>query len=170
MHSTLNFFLHSPFFQGLILGLLVAGAVWLQGMLKKNRTDRELTRLRDGLSVQMSTAAQNSASHIKENEELRKKLAAMEATFSTLSQKPKRAELKTLYIYDKAIHLMYARTPGFATAWESVLKEAESEMAKAESGLIPLMKKVFHPSLAPRTEIVEEPASEAEREGSEDSR
>ncbi len=152
MDSVVNMFFHNPFFQGLILGLAVALAVWLQGLVKNSKVSRELARMKEGLNAQISTSAQNNAQYIRDNEEMRKKLATMEMTMATLSQKPKRAELKTLYVYDKAIHLMYARTPGFATAWESVLKEAEQEIAKAESGLIPLMKKVFHPSLSARTE------------------
>lgn len=168
MQSILNFFFHNPFFQGLILGLLVAAAVWLQEMTKRSKMTKELAKVKEGLNVQISTAAQNSASYLKENDEMRKKLSAMEMTLATLSQKPKRAELKTLYIYDKAIHIMYARTPGFATAWESVLKEAEAEIAKAESGLIPLMKKVFHPSLSARTDSSEETGPEPEREEQEE--
>ncbi|PIE54651.1 MAG: hypothetical protein CSA35_04575 [Dethiosulfovibrio peptidovorans] len=152
MDSITNVFFNNPFVQGLILGLVVALFIWIQGMIKNGKITKELMRMKEGLNAQISTSAQNNAQYIRENEEMRKKLASMEMTMATLSQKPKRAELKTLYVYDKAIHLMYARTPGFATAWESVLKEAEQEIAKAESGLIPLMKKVFHPSLSARTE------------------
>ncbi len=164
MQSITDLLLHNPFIQGLMFGLAVALVVWLQGIAKNGKISRELTRLKEGLNAQISTAAQNSALYIKENEDMKKKLATMEMTLATLSQKPKRAELKTLYVYDKAIHLMYARTPGFATAWESVLREAEQEIAKSESGFIPLMKKVFHPSLSAKTETTEETIVDAEPE------
>ncbi len=155
MQSVTDLLLNNPFIQGLVLGLAIALIFWLQGIAKNSKLNKENSRLREGMNAQISTAAQNNALYIRENEEMKKKLATMEMTLSTLSQKPKRAELKTLYVYDKAIHLMYARTPGFATAWESVLREAEQEIAKSESGFIPLMKKVFHPSLSAKTEVDE---------------
>nr|WP_321501966.1 hypothetical protein [uncultured Dethiosulfovibrio sp.] len=165
MQSVTDLLLHNPFIQGLVLGLAIALIFWLQGIAKNSKLNKEVSHLREGMSAQISTAAQNNALYIKENEDMKKKLATMEMTLSTLSQKPKRAELKTLYVYDKAIHLMYARTPGFATAWESVLREAEQEIAKSESGFIPLMKKVFHPSLSAKTEP-DETVVEAEPEHS----
>lgn len=163
MQSITDLFLHNPFIQGLALGLAIALVFWLQGIAKNRRLNKEIYRLKEGMNAQISTSAQNNVLYIRENEEMKKKLATMEMTLSTLSQKPKRAELKTLYVYDKAVHLMYARTPGFATAWESVLREAEQEIAKSESGFIPLMKKVFHPSLSAKTEV-EETVVDAEPE------
>lgn len=167
MQSLTDLLVNNPFIQGLVFGLAVAAIAWLQGIVKNGKLNKEVSKLKDGLNAQISTSAQNNAQYIRENEEMKKKLANMEMTLATLSQKPKRAELKTLYVYDKAVHLMYARTPGFATAWESVIKEAEQEVAKAESGLIPLMKKVFHPSLSAKTES-DETVTETDTERSEE--
>ena len=56
-------------------------------------------------------------------------------------------ELKTLYLYDKTIHLMFCKVPGFSTIWEDTLKEAQKEMEEIESGKKKLFDKIFHPSL-----------------------
>lgn len=158
MQSIINVLTNNPFVQGLVMGLAVAAVVWLQGIAKNRKLNKDVLRLREGLNTHISSSAQNNAQFIKENEDMKKKLSNMEMSLATLAQKPKRAELKTLYVYDKAVHLMYARTPGFATAWESVIREAELEIAKADSGFIPLMKKVFRPSLSARTEPEESSA------------
>ena len=42
---------------------------------------------------------------------------------------------------------MSERAPGYAPAWENCVKEAESEVIKTETGLLPFIKKVFRPSL-----------------------
>ncbi|HNR51645.1 MAG TPA: hypothetical protein PKI80_08680, partial [Deltaproteobacteria bacterium] len=50
---------------------------------------------------------------------------------------------RQLHVYDRAIHAMLARAPGFAPTWEMVLKEAEDEVAQAETGITAFMRKVF---------------------------
>jgi hypothetical protein len=37
-----------------------------------------------------------------------------------------------LYVYDKAIHIMFEKHPGFAAMRAGVLKEAKTEIEKAE--------------------------------------
>jgi hypothetical protein len=43
---------------------------------------------------------------------------------------------------------MNGRAPGFGPAWEGAVKEAEAEVAQTDSGIMPMLRKVFRPSLA----------------------
>jgi len=47
---------------------------------------------------------------------------------------------------------MQMRAPGFSSAWEISLQEAEAEYEANETGLKSIIKRVFKPSLAQKTE------------------
>jgi hypothetical protein len=72
----------------------------------------------------------------RENENLR-------ISVKSLGQKPGRAELRLLNIYDAALRKMMSQAPGFSTAWENSLQEAEREYEANESGLKSIVSKVF---------------------------
>jgi len=76
----------------------------------------------------------------QENENLR-------ISVQTLGQKPGRAELRLLNIYDAALRKMMLQAPGFSSAWEVSLREAEKEYEENEKGLKSIIKKVFGPSI-----------------------
>jgi hypothetical protein len=59
-----------------------------------------------------------------------------------LNQKPGRQELRQVQIYQKAIEIMFEKSPGFAPAWQITVKEAEEEMKRAERGIIPFFKRM----------------------------
>ena len=59
-----------------------------------------------------------------------------------LNQKPGRQELRQAQIYQKAVEIMFEKSPGFAPAWQITLKEAEEEMKNAERGIIPFIKRM----------------------------
>jgi len=80
-----------------------------------------------------------------ELEKLRKQNENLRITVKSLQQKPNRAEIRQLHVFDKAIHAMLARAPGFAATWEMVLKESEDEIEKSETGITAFMRKVFVP-------------------------
>jgi hypothetical protein len=80
-----------------------------------------------------------------ELEQLRKTNENLRITVRSLQNKPGRAEIRQLHVYDKAIHSMLAKAPGFAPTWEMVLKEAEDEIAQTETGIGAFMRKVFVP-------------------------
>lgn len=138
-----------PFTLGLVLGLVVALWAWLHGLMKQRACARDNQTLREHLHTQMQINAAGNANTREELEALRKQNENLRITVATLKAKPGRAEVRTLHLYDRAVHLMYAKAPGFASAWESMLKEAEAELEKSESGLVPLIRKVFRPSLIP---------------------
>jgi hypothetical protein len=140
-----------PFAIGLYAGLAVAAAVWIQGLLKRRSIARDSQLLRQHLHTQMEINAKGNESTRKELEDLRQRNENLKITVATLKGKPGRAELRTLHLYDKAVHLMYEKAPGFASSWESILREAESELEKSETGILPLIRKAFRPSLTQGT-------------------
>lgn len=140
-------YLTHPFTIGLAIGLAVACIVYLRGIMKRRSVVKGNQTLREHLQTQMEISAKGNECTRKELEDIRKQNENLRITNANLKHKPGRAELHTLVLYDKAIHLMYARAPGFAPAWESILKEAEDELRQSDSGLVPLLRKVFRPSL-----------------------
>jgi Rod binding domain-containing protein len=67
-----------------------------------------------------------------------------------LQNKPDKAEMRQFRIQEIAISAMREQAPGFAGAWEKATRQAEAEVASAESGFTKLMRKVV-PGLRPST-------------------
>lgn len=143
-------FSFSSLLLGLIIGLLFSIVVWIQSKIKnKSRIKtyvEENERLKSHLNTQMHISAKGNEAVQKELNEQRQINDNLRSTISVLKEKPGRDKLHVLYVYDKAIHLMFEKHPGFATMWAGALKEAEYEIEKAESGFLPMVKKVFKPS------------------------
>ena len=139
--------LNHPFTYGLGLGVVGIILVWLNAVIKRRSLVKEVRELRKHLHRQMEIN-QKGQDHVRtELEDLRKQNENLRVTNATLKQKPGRAELQTLVAYDKALRKMQGRVPGFAQAWENVLSEAEKEVEQSESGILPLIRKAFLPSL-----------------------
>lgn len=140
--------LQNPFVIGLGVGLVVAIVFWISGLMNRRGLVKELKTLREHLQRQMEINQKGSDAQKKELEDLRKQNENLRVTNATLKQKPGRAEIQTLTVYDKALHIMNGRAPGFGPAWEGAIKEAEAEVAQADTGIMPMLRKVFRPSLA----------------------
>jgi len=141
--------LTNPFTLGLGLGLLLALLLGVTAWWKRRSLVLDNRQLREHLYTQMTINAKGQQEAAKEMEELKKQCENLRITVASLKNKPSKAELHTLYLYDKAIHLMYEKAPGFAPAWETNLKDAEMELAKANTGLAAWFRKMIHPSLPP---------------------
>lgn len=141
-------FLTHPFSIGLGTGLILVLVVWINGILKRR------SLVKEHLHTQMGINARGNESTITEIAELRKQTENLRVTNATLKQKPGRAELQTLAVYDKALHIMFAKAPGFAPAWENILEEANDDLKRAETGLIPLIRSVFRPSLSKSNRVL----------------
>ncbi len=132
------------FLVGVAFGLIF----YFSSLVKRRELSREIRSLKESLQVQMSINAEGNRAMTKLNADLTEKNKNLEISLAALKSRPEKAEIQKLMVYDKAIHLMYERAPGFAPAWESVLKEAESEMAKSNNGLIAWTRKIIRPSLS----------------------
>lgn len=135
---------------GLGIGLLLCIVIWIQGRIKSNQKIKhyveENAQLKSHLNTQMNITAKGNEA--VQNDLLVKQriIDNLRSTISSLKERPGRDKLRVLYVWDKAIHIMFEKHPGFATMWVGVLKEAETEIEKSEKGFLPLVKKVFNPS------------------------
>jgi predicted nucleic acid-binding Zn-ribbon protein len=129
----------SIFGVGLGLGLLIALSVWINSLSKR----KEIAELKKHLHTQMSINAKGYEQLQNEVEKLKKENENLRITIASLSNKPGRAELKTLHIWDKAIRILTLKSPTFAPAWEMAIAEANKEIEDAESGMKALVRKVF---------------------------
>ena len=143
----MDFLMAHPFVLGLCCGLIVALAAIIEGRLRSRAIHKELELLKKYLHTQMEINIKGTSVMKDELEDLRKQNENLRITVSSLKDKPGRSEVHVLHVYDKAVHLMNERAPGFAPAWENCVKEAENEVIKTETGLLPFIKKVFRPSL-----------------------
>ena len=135
---------------GLAIGLLLCLVVWIQARIKtkmqiKNFVE-ENEQLKSHLHTHMNISAKGNEAVQQDLAIQRKTIENLRSTIGVLKEKPGRDKLNVLYVYDKAIHLMFEKHPGFATMWAGVLKEAEAEIEKTESGFLPMIKRVFKPS------------------------
>lgn len=134
---------------GLAIGLLFCIIVWFQGRVKARQQLRnyveENLQLKNHLNTTMNITAKGNEALNKELSNKQKTIDNLKSTISALKEKPGRDKLRLLHLWDKSIHIMFEKHPGFATMWASVLKEAETELSKSETGFLPLVKKVFSP-------------------------
>jgi len=145
MADMLKSLLQEPFVWGLIIGIAVAIFLWIRGIIKQAGQKKEIKKLKGSLYTKMEIDAKGHKTREDELEKLRKQNENLRITVKSLQQKPNRAEIRQLHVFDKAIHAMLARAPGFAATWEMVLKESEDEIEKSETGITAFMRKVFVP-------------------------
>lgn len=138
-----------PFTLGLLLGLVIAAVIGINGWLKRRSLVKDNQLLKEHLQVQMTINNRGNQETLQELEQLKRQNENLRVSLAVLKNRPDKSELKTLYLYDRAIHMMYEKAPGFAPAWESFIKEAEAEMEKTNTGLMAWARRVIHPSLTP---------------------
>jgi MFS superfamily sulfate permease-like transporter len=135
---------------GLGIGILLCIVIWIQCRIKSNQKIKtyveESAQLKNHLNTQMNITSKGNEAIKNELDAKQKIIENLKSTISALKERPGRDKLRVLYVYDKAIHIMFEKHPGFATMWAGVLKEAEVEIEKSETGFLPLVKKVFKPS------------------------
>ena len=147
-----------------VWGLAIGIVLWLLTVLKysfkirsvkkdgniRNLSLRnEMTKLKEHLQTQLEIEAEKKEYEKKKIEQLKEEAENLRTTVQTLKQKPKREEMVLLQIYDRAIHIMLERAPGFGPTWENTLKDAKKEIDQANRGIVPFIKRVIHPSAHP---------------------
>lgn len=121
---------------GLALGLFAAVVVWATAWWRRRAVKAEVQRLRDHLHTQMEITHEGNAQRSRLLDQLRLENENLRVTLKAWQQKPNRHELRTLQVYDLAVHRLLETTPGFSLAWEAALKEAEARMVDSDRGLI----------------------------------
>ena len=112
----------------------------------RRKLTEENNSLRQHLHTKMEVDAEGNRKLREDIDELKTQNENLRVTVQTLRNKPGRAEIRLLHVYDKAINDMITRSPGFGSAWQMVLDEAEKEIAQADTGIKAFVKKVFRPS------------------------
>jgi predicted nucleic acid-binding Zn-ribbon protein len=139
----------SVFGVGVGMGLLIALYSWISQRSARAALKQEIEDLKKHLHLQMSINTKGYEELKQELDRLKKENENLRITVGNLSNKPGRAELKTLYTWDKAIRSMSLKSPVFAPAWEMAVAEAQKEMEDVDSGMKALVRKVF--SMLPET-------------------
>jgi FtsZ-binding cell division protein ZapB len=136
---------------GLGAGLVVALTVWVGKLAVRSSLQTEIEGLKKHLHTQMSINAKGYEELQKEVETLKQQNENLRITVATLSNKPGRAELKTLHVWDKAIKTLVVTSPAFAPAWEMAIAEAKKEAEETDSGVKALVRRVF--SVLPQDQL-----------------
>ncbi|MGX8681303.1 MAG: hypothetical protein ACSW74_01460 [Spirochaetales bacterium] len=132
---------------GLGVGLVIAIIVYIwqkvgKGEIEK-KSKQEIARLKNLLADRMDIESEGVTKLRKENDELKKANENLRITNANLAQKPGRAEVQRLHIYQQAVDRLVINSPGFGAAWQSALKESEEEFAKTYTGTQAFWKKVL---------------------------
>lgn len=130
---------------GAVLGYFIS---YVKSRLELRGYKKELQEYKEHLNRQMKITNQGSKALEDELTKLKKESENLRVSLQTMSQKPGRAEIRLLNIYDGALRKMMLRAPGFSSAWEMSLQESEREYEENEKGFKSIIKKVFGPSLS----------------------
>ena len=139
---------------GVVIGWILS---YLKSLIELRKYKKEIKEMQDHLNRQMKITGEGSKNLERDLETLRKENENLRVSVKTLGQKPGRAELRLLNIYDSALRKMMLKAPGFSSAWETALQEAEKEYEENEKGFKSIIKKVFGPSLTQHSEIHHNP-------------
>lgn len=131
-----------PFTWGLGLGLVFAAWALSGGWSARRALKKEVRRLEEHCRTAAELGARGNQALMDENAELKRANENLRISLAALKDKPDRAELLKLCQLDKAVHLMYARAPGFAPAWEGAMQEAQAEIDRSASGLVPFIRRL----------------------------
>ncbi len=140
--SWISTILANPFLRGLIIGLLVALVLWIRALFKMRQLSADIKKLREHLHTKLEIDSEENERRKAALDKIKQERDNLRNMVQVLNQKPGRQELRQAQIYQKAVEIMFEKSPGFAPAWQITLKEAEEEMRKAESGIIPFIKRM----------------------------
>ena len=139
----------NQFVWGLALGLFVAGFILKNAIGAKMGLKREIKRIeaekkemQSHLNTQMKITASGSEALSREIESLKAQNENLRVNLAALQNKPDKSEQRQFRLQEMAVSSMREQAPGFAGAWEKAMRQAEADMASAESGFSKLMRKV----------------------------
>jgi len=139
---------------------IIAGVVvgWVLSFIKSRFEvagyKKDIKQYQEHLNRQMKITNEGNKNLENDLEKLKKENENLRISVQTLGQKPGRAELRLLNIYDSTLRKMMMKAPGFSSAWEMALQEAETEYEASEKGFKSIIKKVFGPSLTQNSQTL----------------
>jgi hypothetical protein len=142
---------------GLALGLFVALLAWLVGLWRRRELRADVRRLHEHLHTQMEISHEGSDARRRELDRLRLDNENLRVTVKAWQQKPGRHEMRSLQVYDAAVHRLLETTPGFSMAWEAALREAEAQMERTDRGFLAFTRRLVLPRVSQNSETPVEP-------------
>lgn len=140
--SWLSSFLGNPFFRGLLIGLIFAVIFWVRSLFKIRQLTAEIKKLREHMHTKFEIESAENERRKAAIEKLKQERDNLRNMIQVLNQKPGKLEIRQAQIYQRAVEIMFEKSPGFAPAWQITLKEAEQEMRGAEKGILPFIKRM----------------------------
>ncbi len=140
--SWLSSFLGNPFFRGLLIGLIFAVIFWVRSLFKIRQLTAEIKKLREHMHTKFEIESAENERRKAAIEKLKQERDNLRNMIQVLNQKPGKLEIRQAQIYQRAVEIMFEKSPGFAPAWQITLKEAEQEMRGAEKGILPFIKRI----------------------------
>jgi len=132
---------------GLGIGLIVAVVVYIwQFSTRRNNqknSSKEIAKLKHMLTDRMDLESEGLKKIKDELEDVRKQNENLRITVATLRQKPGRAEVQRLHVYQQAVDRLTINSPGFGAAWQAALKDSEEEFKKNYIGTQAFIKKII---------------------------
>ena len=132
--------LSNPYISGLLIGIVFF--LYVRSLLKIRQLGQDIKKLREHLHTKLEIESADNERRKAEMEKIKQERDNLRNMTQVLNQKPGRQELRQTQIYQKAVEIMFEKSPGFAPAWQITLKEAEEEMKNAERGIIPFFKRM----------------------------
>jgi hypothetical protein len=129
--SWISGILANPFLRGLLVGLFIALVLWVRGLFKVRELNGSLKKLREHLHTKLEIDSAENERRKGELDKLRQERDNLRNMVQVLNQKPGRQELRQVQVYQKAIEIMFERSPGFAPAWQITVKGASSPSSSA---------------------------------------
>jgi chromosome segregation ATPase len=140
--SWLSSILGNPFLRGLLIGLFFAFIFWVRSLFKIRQLRAEIKKLREHMHTKFEIESEENERRKSDIEKLKQERDNLRNMLQVLNQKPGKLEIRQAQIYQKAVEIMFEKSPGFAPAWQITLKEAEEEMRSAEKGILPFIKRM----------------------------
>jgi hypothetical protein len=142
---------------GFGIGLFVALCVWLLGVWRRRELRADVKRLHHHLHTQMEISHEGSDARRRELDRLRLENENLRISLKAWQQKPGRHELRSLQVYDAAVHRLLESTPGFSMAWEVAMRESEAQMERVDRGFLAFTRRLILPRTSPSSESPVEP-------------
>ena len=143
-------FVTHPYFLCFLAGFAPAIFIWKSSLTAKigmkkevKRVTSEMRDLESHLNTQLKINASGNNAVQEQLDTLKEQNETLRVNLAALQNKPGRSELRQLHTMEGAIRLMREQAPGFASAWEVALRQAETEYDEAASGLRKLVRKVI---------------------------
>ena len=155
--SWFSTFMGNPFLRGLAIGMVIAVFFWVRSLLKSRQLNADIQKLREHLQTKFEIESADNERRKADMEQLKQERDNLRNMVQVLNQKPGKQEIRQTQVYQKAIEIMFEKSPGFAPAWQITLKDAEEEMRSAEKGIIPFFKRMTSSSAPPAASEQEKP-------------